>query len=432
MRSTGYDTVLMLMKDECDSKAGPGEEPGPNIVSCNDDGTPPGDLGSKISGEITQGTYYVMVDGYSLVDAGPFELTATFIRDCVPLCDGNFCGDDGCGGTCGDCGAGNVCNANDSRCYPENCVPQCDTRTCGEDGCGGSCGECAGGLYCLGVSISSEDDSIPPSSCEVIAECDGFNPVCDGCSDGQICASDCKCYDSLDRLPDLVVLEAGMLEEMYLHDVVIPETSCSYVEGCVDAPGLRRLLRFTSTVLNQGQVDMFVPEPKENPQLFEFGACHQHYHFKNFAEYKLYASDGRTVVLSGQKKAYCMEDTVRYFDGANVACDKVYDCGFQGIQRGWVDSYGWSLDCSWLDVTDIEPGEYILEITTNPIRVIPEVSYDNNAKAVRVFVPTVTGPVLNPMRLETEAIKSPGDEDSSAAWMSMNFVVFVVAVGFLI
>ena len=98
-----------------------------------------------------------------------------------------------------------------------------------------------------------------------------------------------------------------MLDEMFLQDVMIPESSCALVEGCVTEPGLRRLLRFTSTVLNQGRSDLNFPEPKDRPDLFEFGPCHQHYHFKSFAEYTLFAEDGKTVVLRGRKYAYCME-----------------------------------------------------------------------------------------------------------------------------
>ena len=248
-----------------------------------------------------------MVDGYSTTDLGPFELTTLFVNGCVPLCDGNFCGDDQCGGTCGSCADGETCNLSDNRCYISDCQPQCSTRECGEDGCGGSCGKCQGGLYCLGDSITTEDGSIPPSTCESFPVCDHFNPVCSNCSSSQICGSDCNCYDSLESLADLVVIEKDMLDEMFLQDVMIPESSCALVEGCVTEPGLRRLLRFTSTVLNQGRSDLNFPEPKDRPDLFEFGPCHQHYHFKSFAEYTLFAEDGKTVVLRGRKYAYCME-----------------------------------------------------------------------------------------------------------------------------
>jgi hypothetical protein len=359
-----------------------------------------------------------MVDGFSTADAGPFELITTFINGCVPLCDGNFCGDDGCGGKCGSCAQGESCNLVDSRCYPENCQPECSTRECGEDGCGGSCGDCEAG-DCLGESITTEDGSIPPSSCEEFPVCDHYNPVCSGCTESQLCASNCECYGGLEDLADLVVLEEGLLNEMFLQDVMIPESSCALIEGCVAQAGLRRLMRFTSTVLNQGHADLSFPEPKDRPDLFEFGACHQHYHFKEFAKYTLLAEDGKTLVMAGQKFAYCMEDTARYFDGATVPCEKKYDCGFQGIQSGWLDSYGWSLDCSWLDITNLAPGSYVLEIEANPARVFPEVFFDNNAAKVRVVVPEESGLVSTPRKLETarfieeEAVNDSDNEEET-------------------
>ena len=430
-RVWGYDTVIQLMKDVCGSVGYPGGQD-ENVINCNDDGTPPGDLGSKIYGEITQGTYYVMIDGYSTTDVGPFELITTFVNGCIPLCDGNFCGDDQCEGSCGECDEGFACFP-DNRCYPQDCQPLCADRECGEDGCGGSCGTCSEGLYCLGVAIVTEDGSIPPSSCEAFEVCDYLNPSCgDDCQAGQICGSDCQCYDSLRELPDLVVLEESLMEETYIHDLDVPETSCTLIEGCVPQPGVRRLLRFTSTILNQGQVDLNFPEPKDRPDLFEYGQCHQHYHFKGFASYTLFAADGETPVLEGRKYAYCMEDTARYHEGEAIGCDKVYDCGFQGIQRGWVDSYGWSLDCSWIDVTDIPPGNYVLQIEVNPSRVFPELSYDNNKAAVTVTIPESSpGSIVVPARVPVsqlvtyvpttgqangeDDINEPSDEDNGSS-----------------
>jgi hypothetical protein len=415
---TGYDTVIQLMKNDCWSTGKPSDGPQEHIIDCNDDGVPPGFYGSHISGEISNGTYYVMIDGYSTTDNGPFEMVAFFVKDCIPLCDGNRCGDDSCGGVCGTCEEGEECNSNDNRCYPENCTPLCSERECGEDGCGGSCGVCEGeNMYCLGESIFSEDDTIPTSTCELFEPCDHFNPVCNDCSSEQICASDCQCYDSLADLPDLIILEEDLLNESYLQDLTIPKTSCSFIEGCVGGTGLRRLLRFTSSVLNQGQADMHFPVDKERPDLFEYGVCHQHYHFRNFATYKLYAEDGKTVVVEGKKSAHCMEDTVRYFDGATFSCDRVYDCGFQGIQSGWMDQYGWSLDCSWVDVTGIGPGNYVLEINLNPLRILPEVSHENNIGRVRVSIPEIEGTVPIPTKLQTSVYEDEvttadeGEED---------------------
>ncbi|GAX16047.1 hypothetical protein FisN_20Hh279 [Fistulifera solaris] len=388
IRVAGYDTVLQLMKGTCESKGLPDEHPEDHIVNCNDDGTPPGDMGSRITGEVDEGIDFLMVDGYSTTDSGQFDLSATFVNNGIPLCDGNFCGPDGCGGSCGSCAENEECHVSYNRCFPANCQPQCKDRECGEDGCGGSCGTCNDGLFCLGASIAPDKitGSIPMSSCEKFEICDHMNPVCEGCGNSQICASDCQCYDSLENLGDLVIVVEHMLEETFLQDVMIPESS---------------------------KADISFPEPKERPDLFEYGPCHQHYHFRNFAEYTLFQSDGKKVALHGGKYAYCMEDTARHFDGVNVACDKKYDCGFQGIQKGWLDRYGWSLDCFWIDVTDLDAGDYVLEVQVNPGRVFPEISFDNNVVRIHVTIPKVSGRVSHPLKLLTSRFNASDVQEAN-------------------
>ena len=45
-----------------------------------------------------------IVDGFDASQFGPYSLRVKFAADCVPNCDGQYCGgDDGCGGNCGTC-----------------------------------------------------------------------------------------------------------------------------------------------------------------------------------------------------------------------------------------------------------------------------------------------------------------------------------------
>jgi len=103
--------------------------------------------------------------------------------ECVPDCDGKFCGDDGCGGSCGECTAddGNFCTdtacqagscvyvPNDNECAGgegkchagECCMPVClnpdGSPKCGDDGCGGSCEDCGCGFACVdGLGIEGD------------------------------------------------------------------------------------------------------------------------------------------------------------------------------------------------------------------------------------------------------------------------------------
>ena len=54
---------------------------------------------------------------------------------------------------------------------------------------------------------------------------------------------------------------------------------------------------------------------------------------------------------------------------------------------GWADVYHGGLTCNWVDVTDVPPGQYTLESTTNAFRLFAESDYDNNVNEVTVTVP---------------------------------------------
>jgi hypothetical protein len=54
-------------------------------------------------------------------------------------------------------------------------------------------------------------------------------------------------------------------------------------------------------------------------------------------------------------------------------------------RRRFADVYGSSLDCQWLDITGLPPGQYRLRVGVNPFRTFAERSYDNNV-VVHTFV----------------------------------------------
>ncbi|MRG97715.1 lysyl oxidase family protein [Polyangium spumosum] len=377
-RVSGYDTVIHLRKDDT---ATPGNECiGYNTAAnagCSDDASPPGDYGSRVDAALDPGTYYLIVDGFDASQYGPFDLQVKFTVDgCVPHCDGLFCGtDDGCGGDCGTCPAGEACTA-EGRCRPDPCVPDCGGKQCGDDGCGGTCGTCAEGSLCVPAT----------SKCQVFADCDNEAPVCDPpCGAGEFCGTDCGCHAANEAMPDLVIDEKRLLEEILFDELDVSENSCAFIEECVGGTGKRKLLRFSVEAKNQGMATLTVPPPAERPDLFLFSPCHGHYHFNGFATYALLDKDGKEIV-AGRKQAYCMEDTQQIAQGPNVGCNKIYSCEDQGIQRGWSDLYGNTLDCQWLDITDVAPGEYFIQVKLNPSREFEEVSLDNNTATVPVTI----------------------------------------------
>ncbi|MFO0630836.1 MAG: lysyl oxidase family protein [Polyangiales bacterium] len=373
-RVSGYDTVLSLRTGAC-ADSDPAMRTQPNW--CSDDASPPGNYGSRIATMLPAGTYYLLVDGYNGQQQGPFDLSVRFVRDCVPQCDGKYCGDDGCGGSCGACGAGQVCSPSSNRCVSDPCTPDCRGRQCGNDGCGGSCGTCARGDTCIEST----------GACRAIRACDHLRPTCaTPCSRNQFCGSDCQCHRLRDPLPDLVVDRATLERDIVINSARFGSASCAVFEGCIAAPGTRTLLRFSVAAVNQGSVDLTAPDVATSPQVFEFSPCHGHYHYSGFANYELRALDGR-VVTRGRKQAYCMEDSFRARQGPALACTNRYTCESQGIQAGWADLYGNDLDCQWIDITDVPPGSYLLAVTVNPTRTFQEISFDNNTTVVPVTIP---------------------------------------------
>jgi hypothetical protein len=190
----------------------------------------------------------------------------------------------------------------------------------------------------------------------------------------------------LDGLPDLAI------DDLYTKITLATETrqfepsDCAVEEACVGGIGPRRLLRFGVMIPNLGAGDVFVGPPEDSPDLYEFSACHGHYHFKDFATYEL-LDGGGGVVGFGHKQAFCMMDSFRYDPAA--ASGRGYDCEYQGISVNYADVYSEDLDCQWVDVTDVSPGEYTLRITVDPLGHFAEGSEHPNVAEVSV---TVTPP----------------------------------------
>jgi hypothetical protein len=250
-------------------------------------------------------------------------------------------------------------------------------RTCGDDGCQGSCGSCSADKLCVPKT----------GSCAAFPVCDHKNPSCSqSCPAGSFCGTDCACHAAADPLPDLIVNSQRLIDEILFDTITVDPSSCSVVEQCVGGLGKRRLLRFSVEAINQGAADLRMAAPDERPDLFHYSGCHEHYHFDNFATYSLLDLTGKEVV-HGRKQAYCMEDTRQYAAGPKISCNKHYTCTDQGISAGWSDLYGNTLDCQWLDITDVPPGDYQISVTLNPARVFHELTTDNNTAVAPVHIP---------------------------------------------
>ncbi len=83
-------------------------------------------------------------------------------------------------------------------------------------------------------------------------------------------------------------------------------------------------------------------------------------------------------VAEGHKASYCLEDT-KCDDGV----DQFYFCrdgGDQGISINCHDNYDYTLDCQWVDVTDLTQRgrSYKLRLVANPGLRVAEADFSNN------------------------------------------------------
>lgn len=294
---------------------------------------------------------------------------------CDPPCpDGKLCG--------ANCECTGACNPEEPTCFPacnslevcnDSCM--CEPKVCDPENPVCDPG-CADGEVCSQTCF-----------CEPPPACDPQNPVCEpGCGEGEFCARNCGCYPDGTELPDLIVDTGSLRNSLYIEEREFADNSCALAEGCIEAPGYRRLLRFDTTTPNIGNADMYMGTPSDNADLFEFSACHAHYHFNGYAEYQLLDNQGR-VAARGHKQAFCLLDSRPYVSGEDVPASGQYNCGNQGITRGWADVYGSGLDCQWIDITDVEPGVYTVKVSLNNFQTIEELSFDNNIGTAEVIIP---------------------------------------------
>ncbi len=197
-------------------------------------------------------------------------------------------------------------------------------------------------------------------------------------------------------LPDLIMWGPAAANYI-ITNITFIATNCAVVEGCVQA-GDRRIIRFTGETRNIGLADLVMGSPTNNP-LFEFSPCHGHYHFHDYAEYRLVTTNGQQAAV-GLKAGFCLLDSFRWDPSAFPT--RVYDCEFQGLQKGWADSYPGTLDCQWIDITDTQPGSYQLELESNPQHVLQESDYSNNVASIQVVIPPCA--TISPTNFNASAV----------------------------
>ncbi|XP_010869772.2 lysyl oxidase-like 5a isoform X1 [Esox lucius] len=183
-------------------------------------------------------------------------------------------------------------------------------------------------------------------------------------------------------LPDLVPDPYYIQAASYIQRVQMYALRCAGEENCLSQsayrPGVRdidyrTLLRFPQRVKNQGTADFLPVKPRHQ---WEWHSCHRHYHsMEAFSNYDVLDVTTGQKVAEGHKASFCLEDT---------SCDpgvrRRFACTAhtQGLGPGCYDTYNANIDCQWIDITDVLPGDYILKVTVNPAMQVQESDFSNN------------------------------------------------------
>ncbi|KAJ3096167.1 hypothetical protein HDU97_006173 [Phlyctochytrium planicorne] len=215
-------------------------------------------------------------------------------------------------------------------------------------------------------------------------------------------------------LPDFYPDSSYLAETLSLGYVNADEDPCLANEGCLNGPGIRRILRFGTKIHNIGPGDAILGQPPatigpENPPYWHWDTCHQHWHYTAYASYDL-LSPLKTPLVKGSKSGFCLEDfqcpsnplppptsipqpppTIL---NLRTPPQKTYQCSYQGITSGCADVYDDSLPCQWIDVTEFVASPafnvsetYWLRVAVNPNGEFPELDLANNV----AWAPVVFG-----------------------------------------
>jgi hypothetical protein len=227
-------------------------------------------------------------------------------------------------------------------------------------------------------AASNEPDAGPPAEpCE--------QPLCGGtcCPEGVTCA------DGACVLPDLRIHRDLAAQSLLVAYQYFADNSCELHEACVNGSGTRRLLQFEGRVENVGRGDLHAGTPSLDNPNFEYSACHGHFHFLDFTDYRLLALDG-SVAAQGHKQSFCLVSMEPVSDNATPAPPGTHpppdtgDCNV--LAAGWADIYGIGTPCQWVDVTDVAEGDYVLQLSVNPIDRLLESTADNNIVRIPVHL----------------------------------------------
>ncbi|MGH2629231.1 MAG: lysyl oxidase family protein [Actinomycetota bacterium] len=122
-----------------------------------------------------------------------------------------------------------------------------------------------------------------------------------------------------------------------------------------------------------------------------FHPAHDHWHFEEFARYRLVKPKTGRVVASSEKVSFCVRDSIRFgaalpgspFGAHYGSCTQD---SVTGLSVGWADYYGWTLPGQELNVRGLRDGRYCLRNDADPGDRLDESDEGNNGRSTLVRI----------------------------------------------
>lgn len=122
-----------------------------------------------------------------------------------------------------------------------------------------------------------------------------------------------------------------------------------------------------------------------------FHVAHDHWHFEEFARYRLVKPKTEAVMASSEKVSFCVRDSIRFDGGLPGSPGFVHygNCtqdSITGLSVGWADYYGSTLPGQELDIRGLADGRYCLRNEADPTDRLDESDEGNNGRSTLVRI----------------------------------------------
>jgi len=131
---------------------------------------------------------------------------------------------------------------------------------------------------------------------------------------------------------------------------------------------------------------------------FDTRPAHQHWHFEQFARYRLLDGD-KAVAVRSHKQSFCIAPTDPIdltIPGAEMRPEFfgfLQNCGtptsvwvHERMAQGWGDTYLQDVAGQAFDITDVPNGTYFVSVEVNPLGLLYEQNPDNDVALRRIVL----------------------------------------------